>query len=126
MLGTCMYCDQKRMVDDEEVKEFAKIHAIPVESAADSIAARQCNCDGACLARQKEETIELATKYMNNIFEDHPRVLEMSLKAIDAVANMVVDKVTFKKGKKTYTLYLDKLGCLKLKKSFTDRDEVKF
>ena len=126
MLGTCMYCNQKKLVNDDDVEEFAQVHIVSKEAAADSVAARECNCDRARLERQREDTIQLATDYINNLFEESPKSKEMALTGINAVVSMAVDKVTFKKGKKTYSLFLDALGCLKLKINFTDKEEVKF
>lgn len=126
MLGTCMYCDQKRMVEDKAAEEYAQIHMIPIEQAADCVAARECNCSGASLVRQRDETLELATDYLKNLFENNPKVLEMCLKGIEAVISQGIDKLTFKKSKKTYSIYLDALGCLKVKTVFSDKEEAKF
>ena len=55
MLGTCMYCNNERIVEDAEVKDFAEHNGISVEMAADAVAARQCNCSGATFFRNREK-----------------------------------------------------------------------
>ena len=126
MLGTCMYCNNERIVEDAEVKDFADHNGISVEMAADAVAARQCNCSGATFFRNREEKIKMATDYMEHYFEKDQKVLELAKVAIDTVASELVEKVTFKKGKRTFTLSLDARGCLKFKKDFKETDEEKF
>ena len=112
MIGTCMYCSNERIVEDTEVKDFADHNGISIEMAADAVAARQCNCTGATFFRNREEKIKMATDYMEHYFEKDQKEL--------------VEKVTFKKGKRTFTLSLDARGCLKFKKDFKETDEEKF
>lgn len=126
MIGTCMYCSNERIVEDAEVKDFADHNGISEEMAADAVAARQCNCSGATFFRNREEKIKMATDYMECHFKKDHKTLELAKIAIDTVASELVEKVTFKKGKRTYTLSLDARGCLKFKNEFKDTDEEKF
>jgi len=126
MLGTCMYCNNERIVEDAEVEEFAKYNGISVEMAADAVAAHECNCSGATFFRNRETKIKMATDYMEHHFEKDQKTLELAKIAIDTVASERVSKVTFKKGQRTYTLSLDARGCLKFKNKFEETDEEKF
>lgn len=124
--GTCRYCGQTRICDEDELLEIISKTGADGETALNICASRNCDCEGAQIQREREMKLEAAGAWIENIFEDRAAAKSTMLCATKAITERAFNKITIKDGKRNYTIDLDKDGCIRIKTKYTDTDEELF
>ena len=115
--GECKYCHSMRIVNSEEEM---------TQQDLDRIASEECDCEGANLARKKEESMTRAFEWVENIFKPKPEALSVMHAAIIAVSEAVIKRMSMKIGKNTYTVTMNNDGEIRISNVFKDEDTTEF
>jgi transcriptional regulator with XRE-family HTH domain len=124
-MGTCLYCGQSMI--------FEGVHATQEE--LDAMATQQCNCEEAKIARKKKQDeedkererlrrIEAAICNAENLFEEMPEARDLVKKAIPALVDFALKKVTISDGEVTASVWRDANGKVTVEKRRTIIDQA--
>jgi len=124
-MGTCLYCGQSMI--------FEGVHATQEE--LDAMATQQCNCEEAKVARKKKQDaedaererlrrIEGALYNAENLFEEMPEARDLVKKAIPALVDFALKKVTISDGEVTASVWRDANGKVTVEKRRTIIDQA--
>ena len=124
-MGTCLYCGQKMILEG--------VHGSQEE--LDAMATSQCRCEEAKVARKKRQDeedkererlrrIEGALYNADNLFEDMPEARELIKKAIPALVDFELKKVTVSDGEVTASVWRDGNGKVTVEKRRTIIDQA--
>lgn len=123
--GVCRFCNQSRLVDEDALLDAVR-NGVAAEEAADYCASNECDCKGAQIERERRMKLEAAGEYVQNVFGEDDAMLHVALCSIQATFGGSADKVTIKKGKRTYVFDRDKDGMIRIKSTYKDTDEETF
>lgn len=124
-MGNCLYCGQSML--------FEGVHASQEELNA--MATQQCNCEEAKIARKKKQDeedkererlrrIEAAICNAENLFEEMPEARDLVKKAIPALVDFALKKVTISDGEVTASVWRDAYGKVTVEKRRTIIDQA--
>ena len=124
-MGTCLYCGQSMI--------FEGVHATQEE--LNMMATQQCNCEEAKIARKKKQDeedkererlrrIEAAICNAENLFEEMPEARDLVKKAIPALVDFALKKVTISDGEVTASVWRDANGKVTVEKRRTIIDQA--
>lgn len=124
-MGTCLYCGQSMI--------FEGVHATQEE--LDAMATQQCNCEEAKIARKKKQDeeekererlrrIDAAFANADNLFEEMPEARDLVKKAIPALVDFALKKVTISDGEVTASVWRDGNGKVTVEKRRTIIDQA--
>lgn len=124
-IGTCIYCGQSMI--------FEGVHATQEE--LDAMATQQCNCTEAMVARKKKQDaedaererlrrIEGALYNAENLFDELPEARELVKRAIPALVDFKLKKVTISDGEVTASVWRDANGKVTVEKRRTIIDQA--
>lgn len=91
-----------------------------------SLARDLCNCAGAQLERMKIRSGNKIKEFIEKKFPDDRAPGAIMMQAISTLQSGIYDKITLKKGRRTYTIDLDKDGFARVKSKYTENTETKF
>lgn len=124
-MGTCLYCGQSML--------FEGVHATQEE--LNVMATQQCNCEEAKIARKKKQDaedkererlrrIDAAFANADNLFEEMPEARDLVKKAIPALVDFALKKVTISDGEVTASVWRDANGKVTVEKRRTIIDQA--
>ena len=124
-MGTCLYCGQSMI--------FEGVHATQEE--LDAMATQQCNCEEAKVARKKKQDaedaererlrrIEGALYNAENLFDELQEARELVKRAIPALVDFKLKKVTISDGEVTASVWRDANGKVTVEKRRTIIDQA--
>lgn len=124
-MGTCLYCGQSMLFED--------VHATQEE--LNMMATQQCNCEEAKVARKKKQDaedaererlrrIEGALYNAENLFDELPEARELVKRAIPALVDFKLKKVTISDGEVTASVWRDANGKVTVEKRRTIIDQA--
>ena len=128
MTGTCNYCGQVHIIDEDEFKDRYEL-AGPLgdeEAIMNALATLKCKCAEASIERKREGKIKAAGEWIDNYFEECPAAANGMREITNMVIKQVFPKITIKLGKRTFTVDLDKDDCLRIRTKYVSTDEETF
>lgn len=109
--GQMIFVDAPEDATDEELMELAK---------------QTCSCTGAQLERLKIRSGNKIKAFIEKEFPDDSAPGNIMMQAIQTLQSGIYDKITLKRGRRTYTIDLDKDGFARVKSKYTENTETKF
>ena len=115
--GICKYCRQVVMVEAPEDYTAAEVNQLATE---------QCACKEAVIFRKRKERMMKAAEWAKEHFSDNEKQLQAFCAGIQTVFEYEFDKVTIKKGKETFAIYLDKDGMINISRTYKESSKKEF
>lgn len=117
--GVCKYCGQSRFIQwdaDEPI----------TQAEADEIATKECDCEDASTARNRERKIQRAQEWVRNRFEGCPGIIALFDEAIKETVNHEAETISIKIGEWTHKIFVDSDGYLTIKSGKKVDEEATF
>ena len=112
-MGTCLYCGQSMI--------FEGVHATQEE--LNMMATQQCNCEED-KERERLRRIEAAINNVENLFDEMPEARDLVKKAIPALVDFALKKVTISDGEVTASAWRDANGKVTVENRRTIIDQA--
>ena len=113
----CPHCGQLIFVDAPEGADDVEIQRKAQEL---------CSCGMAKFEQMRIRNGNKLKEFAENEFKDAAECKGLMVESILALQNGSFDKITLKRGRKTYSLDLDKDGFIRVKSKYAENTETKF
>lgn len=124
LTGFCKFCGQASLLADEEIEPFREQAAGNTEVLLTLAATNKCGCIKASKARRKAKCLEDTDKWIKETFSENEPLGDFMRNAVESVVDLNADKVSVRHDRWSYSIALDKDGCVKIHSTYTHNNDV--